>query len=187
MKHGIENNQEFAHTGDERGLGVLTIGTQPQIESSDGGIAANSRYRRHIQDATDLGASTPDTTTAAHASTVAVKWCQTGQCGDLLAFEHSKFKRSFRPIMPTEYQQLFDLNPKINLSRAYAVVGVDEETTLRRICVFNRRGTKVSLKFKLIAPIHWLHDAGRAFAIGGWRWESKPEFKIEIPLNQEWT
>jgi len=35
VKHGIENNQELAHTSDERGLGVFTIGTQPQIESSD--------------------------------------------------------------------------------------------------------------------------------------------------------
>src|SRR5216684_1049577 len=25
VKHGIENNEELAHTGDERGLGVLTV------------------------------------------------------------------------------------------------------------------------------------------------------------------
>ena len=81
MKHGIENNQEFAHTGDERGLGVLPIRTQPKIESSDGGIAANSRYRRHIQETPDLRAAAPDTTTDAHASTVAIKWCQTGFVG----------------------------------------------------------------------------------------------------------
>src|SRR6266436_3916045 len=37
VKHGIENNEELAHTGDERGLGVLTVGAQPQVESSDGG------------------------------------------------------------------------------------------------------------------------------------------------------
>jgi hypothetical protein len=85
VKHGVEDNQEFAHTGDERGFGVLPVGTQPQIESFDGGIAANSRYRRHIQDAPDLGAAAPNTTTAAHASTIAIKWCQTGECGDRLA------------------------------------------------------------------------------------------------------
>src|SRR5450631_3132350 len=62
VNHGVENNEKLAHAGDERGLGVLPIGTQPQIESSDGGITANSRHRRHIQDAPDLGASTPDTT-----------------------------------------------------------------------------------------------------------------------------
>ena len=41
VQHGIENHEEFAHAGDERGLGVLTLGMQPQIESSDGRIAAN--------------------------------------------------------------------------------------------------------------------------------------------------
>jgi hypothetical protein len=47
----------------------------------------------HVQDAPDLGASTPNTTATAHASTVAVKWCQPGQCGDLLAVEHSQFRQ----------------------------------------------------------------------------------------------
>ena len=74
-KHGVENNEELAHAGDARGLGVLAIGTQSQIVSSDGGIAANSGHCSHIQDAPNLGASTPDTTAAAHASAVAVKWC----------------------------------------------------------------------------------------------------------------
>src|SRR5712664_3528054 len=91
VKHGIENNEELAHTGDERGLGVFTVGAQPQIESSDGGIAANSRHGCHIQHPADLGAATPDTTAAAHISTVAVKWCETSQCGDLLAVEHAQF------------------------------------------------------------------------------------------------
>jgi len=92
MRHGIENHEELARAGDQRVLGVLTISTQPQTESSDGRIAANARRRRHIQDATNLGASTSDTTAARHASTVAVKCCQTGQCGDLLTVEHSKFR-----------------------------------------------------------------------------------------------
>jgi hypothetical protein len=92
VKHGVENNEELADTGDERGLGVLTVSTQPQIKSSDDGIAANTCNRRHIQDAPNLGAAAPDTTTAAHASTVAVKWRQTRQCGDLLAVEHSQFE-----------------------------------------------------------------------------------------------
>ena len=93
VQHGIENHKELAHAGDERGLGVLTIGAQSEIESSDSWIAANARHRRHIQDAPNLGTSTPDTTTAAQTTTVAVKWCQTGQCGDLLAVEHSEFRQ----------------------------------------------------------------------------------------------
>jgi hypothetical protein len=48
VKHDIENNEKLAHAGDERELDMLTIGTQPEIEGSDGGIAANARHRRHI-------------------------------------------------------------------------------------------------------------------------------------------
>ena len=77
-EHGVQDDEKLAHARGERGLGVLTIGTQPQIESSDSGIAANSRHRRHIQDAPDLCASAPDTTAAAHVSTIAVKWRQPG-------------------------------------------------------------------------------------------------------------
>jgi hypothetical protein len=49
VTHGIENNGELAHAGGERRLGVLTVATQSQIESSDGGIAANSRHPRQVQ------------------------------------------------------------------------------------------------------------------------------------------
>jgi hypothetical protein len=91
VKHGIENNEELAHAGGERRHGVLTVATQSQIESSDGGIAAHSRHRRHIQDAPDLGASSPDTTAATQFPTIAVKWREAGQCGDLLAIKHPQF------------------------------------------------------------------------------------------------
>jgi hypothetical protein len=49
VKHGIENNEKLAHAGNECGLGMLTVGTQPEIEGSDGGITANSGHRPHIQ------------------------------------------------------------------------------------------------------------------------------------------
>jgi hypothetical protein len=35
VKHGIENNEELAHAGGERWLGVLAVGTKPQVESFD--------------------------------------------------------------------------------------------------------------------------------------------------------
>src|ERR1700693_4063626 len=62
VEHGVENDEELTHAGDERGLGALAAATQPQIESSDGGIAADSRHCCHIQDAPCLRASAPDTT-----------------------------------------------------------------------------------------------------------------------------
>jgi hypothetical protein len=53
----IARNLRMAATS--AGLSVLTIGTQPQVESSDGRIAANSRRRRHVQEARHLGAVYP--------------------------------------------------------------------------------------------------------------------------------
>src|SRR5216683_3065326 len=102
---------------------MLAVGAQPQIESSDGGIAANSRHGCHIQHPADLGAATPDRTTAAHISTVAVKWCETSQCGDLLAIEHSQF-RQLREQSTREHladpghgaQQLVALTPQGSLA-----------------------------------------------------------------------
>jgi hypothetical protein len=38
VKHGTENKQELAHTGRERGLGVLTVGAQPQIKVLTAGL-----------------------------------------------------------------------------------------------------------------------------------------------------
>jgi len=139
VKHGVENNEELAHTRDERGLGVLPIGAQPQIEGSDGGIAANTCHRRHIQDAPNLGAAAPDTTTAAHASTVAVKWCQTGQCGDLLAVEHSQF-RQLREQRTREHladsghrtQQLVTLAPQGSIADQLAEFIVENQKPLFR-------------------------------------------------------
>src|SRR6185437_5140703 len=86
-KHGVQDDEKLAHARGEGRFGMLAAGAQPQIESSDSRIAANSRHRRHIQDAPDLGASAPDTTAAAHASTVAVKWRQPGESGDLFAIK----------------------------------------------------------------------------------------------------
>jgi hypothetical protein len=55
VKHSIKNNEELTHAGGKRRLGMLAVGAQPQIESSDGGIAANSRHGCHIQHPPDLG------------------------------------------------------------------------------------------------------------------------------------
>src|SRR6266851_3020864 len=107
---------------------MLAVGAQPQIESSDGGIAANSRHGCHIQHPADLGAATPDRTTAAHISTVAVKWCETSQCGNLLATEHSQLQAAAR----AEYSRAHCRHPARNAAtrRAHAT-GEYRESTRR--------------------------------------------------------
>ena len=49
VKHGVENNEELAHTGDERLLCRFASRTQARIELLQGGIAVNCDYRTHVQ------------------------------------------------------------------------------------------------------------------------------------------
>ena len=78
--HGIKNNQQLAHAGGKCTFGVLTPGAQLQIKGSDDRIAADSRHRRHVKDASDLSASAPDATAAAQGAAVTIKGRQAGQC-----------------------------------------------------------------------------------------------------------
>ena len=89
-KHCIENDEQLAHARGKGWLGMLAPGAQPQIEDSDGRIAADCRDRCHVQDAPDLGASAPNTTSAVQATAITVKRRQARQGGDLLAIEFSQ-------------------------------------------------------------------------------------------------
>ncbi len=72
-KHSIEDAEELAHAGYERGLGVLTAGAEPQVKRFDGRVTADSGHGGHIQDAPYLRAATPDTTAAAQTPTITIK------------------------------------------------------------------------------------------------------------------
>jgi hypothetical protein len=63
-----------------------------QIESSDGCIAANTRYHLHAQDALNLVASTPDTTTPTPASTIAVNGARPASAALCLLLSIHKFR-----------------------------------------------------------------------------------------------
>ncbi len=80
----IEDDEQLAHAGGKSRFGMLACGTQLQIEGSNGWIAADSRYRRHVQYTPYFGASAPDATTAPQGTTVTVKRGQACQSGDLL-------------------------------------------------------------------------------------------------------
>jgi len=48
-KHGIKNDEQLAHAGGKGRLGMFAPGAQPQVEGSDGRIAADCRDRRHVE------------------------------------------------------------------------------------------------------------------------------------------
>ena len=89
----MENNEKLAHASDERGLGVLPIGAQPQIESCDGGDCCEHLPPSPYTGRAERGRGHPRYNGCRACFRYRVKWCQTGQCGDLLAVEHTQFRQ----------------------------------------------------------------------------------------------
>jgi len=75
------------NAGGEGRFRVFTACTQLGVKVLDDWIGTNRGDHGHIQDAPDLGATTPDTTAAAQATAVAVKGRQSDQRGDLFAIK----------------------------------------------------------------------------------------------------
>ncbi len=59
-KYGIENEEQLAHAGAKCWLGALAPGPQPQIEGSDGRIAADGCDREKCVVPEDVAAAAED-------------------------------------------------------------------------------------------------------------------------------
>ena len=59
LEHGVEDDEQFAHTRDEGHLLRLTNRQQRLVKVPDDGVEAASCQRAHVQGSTDLGASAP--------------------------------------------------------------------------------------------------------------------------------
>ena len=86
-EHGVENDEQLAHAGGEGRFRVFPARPQLSVKVLDDWIGTNRGDHGHVQDAPDLGPTTPDTTAAAQATAVAVKGRQSGQRGDLFAIK----------------------------------------------------------------------------------------------------
>jgi len=89
--HGVEDGQEFSHTGDERDLLGFARGHEAVIEELDGGVVASSHERGHVQNAPHATASTEDGALAAHAARVAVDGRYADQRANLAARGPAQF------------------------------------------------------------------------------------------------
>ena len=83
LEHGVEDNEQLAHTGCEGQLLGLTSGQQPLVEVLDDGVEAAGYQRSHVQGGTDPGASTPDGAFASESAAVPVEGSHSHQGGDL--------------------------------------------------------------------------------------------------------
>ena len=58
LEHGVEDNQQLAHTGCESQFLRLTSGQQPLVEVPDHGIEAAGDQRSHVQGGADAETGT---------------------------------------------------------------------------------------------------------------------------------
>src|SRR5438132_11863538 len=84
--HGVEDDDELAHAGDERDLRLLPFGDQAKIESLEHRVVpCRSPKTSHIEEIADLAASALDVAFAApSAAVVIVRRCAQQGRGDLV-------------------------------------------------------------------------------------------------------
>ena len=73
LEHGVEYDEQFAHTGDESHLLRFTSGQQPLVVIMDDRIEAAGCQRSHVQDGSDPATPAPDAPFAPHGAAVAVE------------------------------------------------------------------------------------------------------------------
>ena len=89
--HGVEDEEEFSHAGDECDHFALACGDEAFVERADDGVASCSDEGGHVQGVADGDASAAGGSFAAHESGVAVDGRHADELGDLLAVESSEF------------------------------------------------------------------------------------------------
>jgi len=89
--HGIEDDKQFSDASDLDELERLSGAGESLGESFDDGIAASRGKGGHVQDGAEFFSAAPDRAFATELATVAGVRGDSGECGDLLAIEFSKF------------------------------------------------------------------------------------------------
>jgi rifampin ADP-ribosylating transferase len=74
FQDGIQDDQQFAHAGDQGNGWFFTRCTQPFVEVSDHGIASAGRQRSHVQGRAYVSSTTPNDATPPQCAAVPMQW-----------------------------------------------------------------------------------------------------------------
>jgi len=88
---GVEEDQEFSHTGHQGHFGRFACLAEALVELVDDRIAPGGREGGHVEDVPDLDPAAPDGPMAVEATAVPVQRGQADQGGDLASVELSEF------------------------------------------------------------------------------------------------
>ena len=98
LEHGVEDDQQLAHTSDEGHLLGLAGREQPLIEVPYDGVVAAGYQRPHVEGAAHSGTSAPDTPFAPQGAAVTVEGSHPHQGGDLPAFQSAQLRQYARRL-----------------------------------------------------------------------------------------
>ena len=91
FEHGIEDGEEFSHTGNESNHLGLTGSKEALIKGSDDGVVASRDEGTHIKGRAYGSASTLSGAATAKTPGVAIDGSDAGESGDLMTIEQSEF------------------------------------------------------------------------------------------------
>src|SRR4029079_6533156 len=91
--HGVEDCDQFTHTGDQGDLFGLACRTEARIERLQHRIMAHGRQGPHIERGTYRGAATPNGPRPTEGATIAVQGCDAYQRSNLLPAEGAELRQ----------------------------------------------------------------------------------------------
>ena len=91
MDQGIDDDQQFAHTGGDSDFTRFTISAQALIKRPNHGITTCGGECGHVQRGANLNSPAANGTTAMVFAAVMIERCQARQCRNLMPVELAKF------------------------------------------------------------------------------------------------
>ena len=94
LEHGVENDEQFAHTRDQGHLLRFASRQQLLVEVPDHRVPACRGQCPHIEDAPHSGATAPDSAFAPQSPAIPVEGSEAHQSGDLPAVQRAQLRQA---------------------------------------------------------------------------------------------
>ena len=116
--HGIKDDQQFAHAGNQGNIRRFARGPQPFVKVSDHGIAPASSQSGHVKSSAHMGSTAPNGAASPQQAATPVQWCHTNKRSNLFAIQVPQLRQlgqhgatNDRPDAGHTLEQIFLLTP----------------------------------------------------------------------------
>ena len=94
LRHGVQDDEHFAHAGDHCDFMGLASGDEALIKGANDWIAAPCGYGSHVEGLSNLCTPAPDAPLAFEFAAVAIEGSHTHQGADLLAVQLAELRQA---------------------------------------------------------------------------------------------